>query len=137
MRLHRPAGPAPLSLVSMVDVLMIMLVFFMVTSTFLNLDMLPMAGRADADAAPPAAATAAAPLVLRLGADGRVSLRGRVLDGPALAAELAARAASDPLAEVAVLPSAHARTEALVGLMDAAAAAGIVRLRVLRVEAAP
>ncbi|MFW5678395.1 MAG: ExbD/TolR family protein, partial [Rhodosalinus sp.] len=42
MRLTRRARPlAGPSLVSMIDVLMIMLIFFMVTSTFLNLRMMP------------------------------------------------------------------------------------------------
>ena len=46
MRLARPNRPLPVvSIVPLVDVLLILLIFFMVTSTFLNLDMVPLVER--------------------------------------------------------------------------------------------
>jgi biopolymer transport protein ExbD len=48
---RRIPSPRLISLVSMVDVLLIMLVFFMVTSTYLNLDMIPMTQSAGGPAA--------------------------------------------------------------------------------------
>ena len=48
MQLSRSKPPQRLiSLVPMIDVLLIMLVFFMVTSTYLDLDMIPVARAAD------------------------------------------------------------------------------------------
>ncbi|WP_172961064.1 ExbD/TolR family protein, partial [Oceaniglobus roseus] len=69
MRLQRsPRQAAAISLVAMIDVLMILLVFFMVTSTYLDLDMVPLAGtEAPAASAPAAARGAPARLLVRLG----------------------------------------------------------------------
>ena len=136
MRLNRPKPPrALISLVSMIDVLMIMLVFFMVTSTYLNLNMLPMAERADAPVAAPAVAgPGTAPLLIRLAPDGLPHVRGATLGTAALTALLHDRLAADPQASVIVLPSGHADVQALVSLMDAVTRAGVTRLRIVRLE---
>ncbi|AHD03802.1 ExbD/TolR family protein [Leisingera methylohalidivorans] len=135
MRIHRPARPrALISLVPMIDVMLILLVFFMVTSTYLNLDMIP--------AVKPSAGTAGSPrtpaktLMIRLGADGVPVLRGTALTADTLRAALAAAVADAPLTQVVILPSGAARTQALITVMDGAALAGVTRLRVLRLEAA-
>lgn len=137
---RRQRQGAVISLVAMVDVLMIMLVFFMVTSTFLDLDMIPMAERAPDAPAPDvvqgaAAAAPGSPVMVRLGADGRSYLRGRALDADALTAAL--RAPDLRGAEVLVLPSGQADVQALVRVMDAITRAGPSAMRVLRVEARP
>ncbi len=61
-----------ISVVSMIDVMMILLFFFMVTSTYLNLDMVPALQKAD-DPAPAATApaTPSPTLMIRIAADGR------------------------------------------------------------------
>jgi len=132
-RLTRPVRPpATISMVSMIDVLMIMLVFFMVTSTFLDLDMLPLASEAEAptEAGP---APEAGALLIRLGADGQTRVRGQVVAPDALADLLRAR----PGLAVTVLPSGHAPVQALASVMDAATAAGVARLDILRLDAGP
>ena len=132
-RLSPPRRPdTTISLVSMIDVLMIMLVFFMVTSTFLDLDMLPLA--AESDGAPPEADRPdAGAMLLRLGADGAVRLRGQMMDTATLEATLRAR----PGVAVTVLPSGQAPVQALARVMDAASAAGVVRLDILRLDPLP
>jgi biopolymer transport protein ExbD len=130
-----------ISLVSMVDVLMIMLVFFMVTSTYLNLDMVPMVDQAD-EPAPGGEAVAggltdAGTLLIRLGADGGIGVQGRTLTPDALEQLLARRLAETPGLSVAILPSGNADAQALMTVLDRAAAAGVGRLRVLRLEARP
>lgn len=132
-RLTRPIRPpATVSLVSMIDVLMIMLVFFMVTSTFLDLDMLPLVADAAQGGADDAAPDGGAMLV-RLGADGQVRLRGQVVPPDALADLMRAR----PGLAVTVLPSGQAPVQALALVMDAATAAGVARLDILRLEGGP
>ncbi|MDP2086400.1 MAG: biopolymer transporter ExbD [Gemmobacter sp.] len=132
-RLTRPIRPpATVSLVSMIDVLMIMLVFFMVTSTFLDLDMLPLVADAAQGGADDAALDGGAMLV-RLGADGQVRLRGQVVPPDALADLMRAR----PGLAVTVLPSGQAPVQALALVMDAATAAGVARLDILRLEGGP
>ena len=130
MQLRRQTPPPRLiSLVSMIDVLLIMLVFFMVTSTYLNLDMIPMTP-STADGATPAATADMTPVMIRLGADGLPYLRGQALTYDALSGQLSALPADTP---VMILPSLHADTQALVTLMDVATNAGIRTLRVVQV----
>ena len=50
---RRPAPRSLISLVPLVDVLLILLVFFMVTSTYLDLDMIPTLDRTEAEAEAP------------------------------------------------------------------------------------
>lgn len=139
MRLTRRARPliGP-SLVSMIDVLMIMLIFFMVTSTFLDLRMMPLAQPGTQAAAPrdpgeEGPSTPVTPLLIRMDADGEAYLRGRPLAEDALRAALAAA----PARQVVILPSARAPLQALVSLTERLRAAGVDRLAVIRPEGAP
>lgn len=139
MRLTRPAKrPALISLVPMIDVLLILLVFFMVTSTYLNLDMIPARSPETASAAPaPTEATNAPSVMIRLGADGVPTLRGRALGWEELKQELAGQLAQEPLTQVLILPSGAAETQALISALDVAAEVGVQRLRVVRLEELP
>jgi biopolymer transport protein ExbD len=135
---RRQRQGAVISLVAMVDVLMIMLVFFMVTSTFLDLDMIPMAERerdAPSPAGPGSAVAPGTPVMVRIGADGSSYLRGRALDAGALTAAL--RAPDLRGSEVLVLPSGQADVQALVRAMDAISRAEPSGMRILRVDASP
>ncbi len=138
MRLNRALRrSATISLVAMVDVLMIMLVFFMVTSTYLHLDMVPLVARddsppslvSDSGAVPPPSTPST--LLVRLAADGSVRIAGRPVAPADLGAVLRDRTRRADTT-VVVLPAAQARMQSLVGLMDAATAAGVVRLRLLQ-----
>ncbi len=138
MTLKRPARAGPLiSLVPMIDVMLILLVFFMVTSTYLDLDMIPAARRSDTPAAASPGEAPGNTVMIRLGGDGIPVVGGAALPGPALTALLRDRLANDPLAQVIVLPSGAATTQALISVMDAATRAGAQRLRVVRLEARP
>lgn len=132
---RRARGPA-ITLVPMVDVMMILLVFFMVTSTYLDLDQVPAVEQAPEGAAPVAAGNPAI-LMVRLGADGVAVVRGQALDGAAFGAEIAARLAADPATEVVILPSGEAPLQALVSAMDRASGAGATKVRVIRLEVRP
>lgn len=133
--LDRPAARIrPISIVPLVDVLLILLVFFMVTSTYLDLDTVPVS-EAPAEAlseSPSAAASPAATLLVRIGADGSLAAAGRTLTADDFAALLAARIADEPDLNLVVLPSPRADVQALVTVMDRATLAGATRLRVLR-----
>ncbi|KIC06493.1 biopolymer transporter ExbD [Leisingera sp. ANG-M1] len=136
MNINRPARPrALISLVPMIDVMLILLVFFMVTSTYLNLDMIPAVKPSEGTAG--SAQAPAGTMMIRLGADGVPVLRGAALDQDTLRATLSAAVAEEPLTQVVILPSGAAQTQALITVMDTAALAGVTRLRVLRLEASP
>lgn len=140
MKLARRSPDRPLiSLVPMIDVMLILLVFFMVTSTYLNLDMIPFVQRsgdvqAPAPTAPPETGGATT-LLVRLGAGGQPFVRGKAQNGPELSALAKARLAENPLLAVTVLPSPQARTQDLVTVMDLLTRAGVTRLRLMRVQA--
>lgn len=136
MKLVRPKPPrAMISVVSMIDVLMILLIFFMVTSTYLDLKMVPMAETADQPAA--AGGSQAGSLLIRLGPDGVARVRGQALDPAALSGLLAARLAENAALSVIVLPSGQADAQALVSLLDTATRSGVARLQILRLGAQP
>lgn len=137
LRLHRPARRRRLlSLTPLVDVMLILLVFFMVTSSYLNLEMVPMAGRS-AEAAAAGHGDGAAPggtLLIRVTADGRAVVRGRSHGADALSAAVAAALAARPDLRVLVLPSARARLQALVDVVEAAKRGGAPGVGIVRAE---
>lgn len=135
--LNRPAPRRSLiSVVSMIDVMMILLFFFMVTSTYLNLDMVPALQKSDE--APGAAASPgeATTLMIRIAADGQAMVGGQTFDAAALSALLQDRLATDPLTPVVLFPSGAAHLQDLIGVMDVVTRSGAVRVRVIRIEAA-
>ncbi len=141
MRLARRKRQGPLiTMTPMIDVLFILLIFFMVTSTFLDLDMIPLIGgaRPAAQSSPeslkaPAAETGS--FLVRLGADGRTYVAGQAVDLVALTAMVSLRVAVRPSTPIMVLPSGSATTQSLVSLMDALTRAGARDVRVVRFEA--
>lgn len=127
-----------ISLVSMIDVLMILLVFFMVTSTYLNLDMVPMAEKAEDPAFSTTSEGGSSDvLLIRLAADGTAFVQGSALADQSLVSLIRQRLVQAPDMQVIVLPSGGATTQALVTLMDGATRAGVTKLRVIRLEARP
>jgi biopolymer transport protein ExbD len=134
MQLSRPRTPPRLiSLVSMIDVLLIMLVFFMVTSTYLNLDMIPMAKSSDDMPNPVQSEFAqASPLMIRLGSDGTPYLRGKNAPPAVLRDRISVHLAQNAHAAVLILPSPRADTQSLVSLMDVLTREGVTNLRILQ-----
>jgi len=126
-----------ISLVPMIDVMLILLVFFMVTSTYLNLDMIPVVERAEAETAAAPSSGQATTLLVRIGADGQTYVQGQALALPDLGAQIEGRLADNPLLSIVLLPSTRARTQDLVSTMDALTQAGATRVRLMRLEAEP
>lgn len=131
----RRTGPS-ISLVPMVDVMLILLFFFMVTSTYLNLDMIPAVRQQDRVGAAVSADTGGT-LLIRLAEDGVPVVNGQPLDAKSLGELLTGRVGENPTVQVLILPSGAAQTQALISVMDAAVSAGIARVRVIRLEARP
>lgn len=137
MNIARAKRPlARVTLVPLIDVLFILLVYFMVTSVYLDLDMIPAA--ATNQGLPPLAQGAGqgGSLLLQIRADGQIALRGRALPPQALAQALASEGDPGRLT-VMILPSGQAPVQALASTLDALAAAGIAAPRIVRLEAQP
>ncbi|MBL4767766.1 MAG: biopolymer transporter ExbD [Rhodobacteraceae bacterium] len=115
----------------------ILLVFFMVTSTYLDLDMIPAVRQQDDAVAASPANDVGGVVMVRLGSDGIPVIRGQAMSQPELGDHLRLALADEPLTQVVVLPSGAATTQALISVMDTATRAGAVRLRVIRLEARP
>lgn len=140
LRLRRPVRRQQIiSVISMIDVMMILLFFFMVTSSYLNLDMVPavQSTAQEPQAGPVAAEPVSRTVLIRISAAGVPILAGRSLAPAALDQVLKSYLAEDPLTSVIVLPSGGANLQALVSLMDQITGAGIVRVKVVRLAAAP
>lgn len=132
-----PRARALISLVPMIDVMLILLVFFMVTSTYLNLDMIPAVRQQDQAQAPATESPSAGTIMIRLGEDGVPVILGQAINGADLETLLRQRLTQEPLTQVMILPSGAARTQGLITVLDVATRAGVVRLRVIRLQARP
>ncbi len=120
---------ALITMTPLVDVMMILLVFFMVTSTYLDLDMMPMVQSEAEGVAAPSGPTPT--LLIRIAASGEARMRGRPLTAQTLATALQAQ----PRARVLILPSGGANVQGLVSAIETATKAGAENLRVVRLEA--
>jgi len=126
---RRKRNMALITMTPLVDVMMILLVFFMVTSSYLDLDMMPMVQtKAEGQAAPAAPAPT---LLIRITASGEARLRGQKLTAQSLATALQAA----PHARVLILPSGGSNVQGLVSAIEVATQAGAENLRVVRLEA--
>lgn len=134
LRKTRRAGPL-ISLVPMIDVMLILLVFFMVTSTYLNLDMIPAVQQQSSASETPALPGRAGTVLVRLAADGVPVAQGQRHSQSSLGAMFEALISDAPLTQVLILPTGATRTQALISVMDTATSAGVTRLRVIRLEA--
>ncbi|MEM9319488.1 MAG: biopolymer transporter ExbD [Pseudomonadota bacterium] len=135
MRLSRPVrAPRVVSIVPLVDVLLILLVFFMVTSRFLDLDMIAMTG--SAEPAQSGQSGAAQTLLLRIVPGGDVIAAGQRIAPSGITDFLAELGQGPPLA-LRLLSSPQADVQALVTVLDAAAAAGLADVQVIQLGAEP
>lgn len=128
-----------LSVVSMIDVMMILLFFFMITSSYLNLDMVPALQKSEEapDTTTAATAVPAATILIRIDAKGQAQVAGQVLAPEALSALIKSRLAAEPLTPILLFPSGGADLQALISVMDTVTAARATRVKVIRIEAQP
>lgn len=126
---RRKRNIALITMTPLVDVMMILLVFFMVTSTYLDLDMMPMVQSETEGVAAPGGP--APTLLIRITANGEARLRGQTLSVESLSRALQAA----PNARVLILPSGGSDVQGLVSAIETATRAGAENLRVVRLEA--
>lgn len=125
--LQRRRDQPEINLIAFIDVLLVILIFLMISSTFsrvtgLNVR-LPSAG-----AAPQAVP---ASLVVAVDASGRFALNGRrttASDARSLAVELRTLSAGDPSRTIEIHADARATHQSVVSVMEAARLAGLPQL---------
>lgn len=109
-----------IGLTSLIDVIFLLLLFFMLASTFSHYQALPLSGGGAASAA----TSSERPALLRVHGEGRMDLNGR----PATAEELASRLAElkeNEIARVAIWSGEKANVQDVVSAMDAVETAGL------------
>ena len=109
-----------ISLTPLIDVVFILLMFFMLTSTFTRWKAVDLRlPTASADPSPKK------PQVLLLHTDGSLSLRGRLFQLPDPNAEAALCAALDPARPVVVFPEADTRVQTIISTFERLTAVGV------------
>ena len=126
---RRKRNAALITMTPLVDVMLILLVFFMVTSTYLDLDMMPMVQSEEESTG--SASGPSTTLLIRITADGSALLRGQPLTVPSLAAALSETEG----ARVLILPSGGSNVQGLVSAIQTVTEAGARNVRVVRLEA--
>jgi biopolymer transport protein ExbD len=138
--LRRPANRrSSLSVVSMIDVMMILLFFFMITSSYLNLDMVPALQKSQETPATTTTAPTAVPatILIRIDVKGEAEVAGKTLAPEALSSLIKTRLTAEPLTPILLFPSGGADLQALITVMDTVTNAGATRVKVIRIEAQP
>lgn len=126
IRLERHGQRLPvISIIPLVDVLLILLVFFMVTSTFLDLDMLPMS---EPEASGTAPQTDTRTVLLRILPGGDIATGGQRIPPAGIEAFLETQSGNRHL----LLPSPQADVQALVRVLDTATRLGLTSVSVLQ-----
>ncbi|MFP4684146.1 MAG: ExbD/TolR family protein [Ectothiorhodospira sp.] len=119
-----PRRRALIGLAPLIDVVFILLVFFMLASSFLDWRLLPL--HAASGEAPAAAEQTA--LRVHIAADGGIRLEGRAMEPDGLTRALSARLAEAPERSVVVQPEGDVPLQRLVAVLDRVRTAGASRV---------
>ncbi len=111
---------AEINLTPMLDVVFIMLIFFIVTASFLK-EVGVEATRPPSVAVEP---TESKSITIKVTSANEILIDGRSVDPRAVSAVIVRRAAESTEASVAILAGKRAKTELIVGVVDAARGAG-------------
>ena len=121
---NRPRRRARVSLTPLIDVVFILLVFFMLASSFVDWRSIRLTAAETGSAAAPGMVGA---MLVEIRPEG-VRLSGQPMAPAALAARLAARLETHPETRVLVRPAGGVEMQRVVDLLDRLSVAGIARL---------
>ena len=127
------------NLVSLIDVVFILLLFFVVTTTFTRETQLKI-DLPEADSATPVQETQLKQLEITIAADGSYALNGQQLvksDLATLSSALQKESGGDSSLPLVISADARTPHQAVITAMDAAGKLGFAHLRITTVEAQP
>ena len=107
----------------MLDIVFIMLIFFIVTTSFVKEQGLEVSRPSNAP--PKEIKQDKGPIVVKINSGSLISVKGRILEPGAVQANLERERAEKPVSPLIVAAHPDADTEALVTILDAAKAVGI------------
>ena len=122
-RKYRIDDEAEINITPMLDIVFIMLIFFIVTTSFVKEEGLEVSRPSSSP--PKELKQDKGPIVVRIDASSLISVKGRILEPRAVEANLEREKAEKPTSPLIVAAHPEADTEALVTILDAAKAAGI------------
>jgi biopolymer transport protein ExbD len=127
-RRRRIDDEAEINITPMLDIVFIMLIFFIVTTSFVKEKGLEVSRPTHT----PAKETSQdkGPIVVRIDSSSLISVKGRVLEPGAVRANLEREKAEKPGSPLIIVAHPDADTEALVVILDAAEAVGIESVNV-------
>jgi biopolymer transport protein ExbD len=122
-RKHRIEDEAEINITPMLDIVFIMLIFFIVTTSFVKEKGLEVSRPSNAP--PKELKQDKGPIVVRINASSLISVKGRILEPRAVQANLERERAEKPASPLIIAAHPEADTESLVTVLDAAEAVGI------------
>ena len=129
--LGRPRTKQELNVAPLIDVVFLLLIFFMLASTFIK----PEAIDLMLEGSSTGGSSAEEMLNIEVVVDGTIRLNGLRLSMPQLEAELASRIQGDQTRPVTIKAGAEVPVQTLVNIMDRVRAAGTNNLRLATPEA--
>lgn len=122
-RKHRASDEAEINITPMLDIVFIMLIFFIVTTSFVKEKGLEVSRPSSS---PPKEVTKSkGPIVVKIDANGNITMKGRMLEKKAVEANLEREKAEKPDSPLIIAAHPDAETDALVTILDAAEAVGV------------
>ena len=107
----------------MLDIVFIMLIFFIVTTSFVKEKGLEVSRPSNSP--PKEIVKKKGPIVVKIDANGNISMKGRMLERKAVEANLEREKAEKPDSPLIIAAHPDADTNALVTILDAAEAVGV------------
>jgi biopolymer transport protein ExbD len=131
-RKHRTDDEAEINITPMLDIVFIMLIFFIVTTSFVKEKGLEVSRPSNSP--PKQVEQKKGPIVVKIDANGNISLKGRMLEHKAVQANLEREKAEKPDSTLIVAAHPDADTDSLVTILDAAKAVGVASVSVATVS---
>ncbi len=122
-RKHQIDDEAEINITPMLDIVFIMLIFFIVTTSFVKEKGLEVSRPSNSP--PKEIKQNRGPIVVKIDASSLISIKGRLLEPGAVQANLEREKAERPDSPLIIAAHPEANTESLVTILDAAEAVGI------------
>ena len=127
-RRHRRDDEAEINITPMLDIVFIMLIFFIVTTSFVKEKGLDVSRPQQAKSPPKEVDKG--PIVVKIDSNSIISIKGRIIERNAVQANLERERAERPQSPMIIASHPDAETEALVAILDSANTVGIANISV-------
>ncbi len=127
-RKHHADDEAEINITPMLDIVFIMLIFFIVTTSFVKEQGLEVSRPSNSP--PKEIKKNKGPIVVKIDSNGNIMMKGRMLEDKAVEANLEREKAEKPDSPLIIAAHPDADTNALVIILDAAEAVGVASVSV-------